>query len=165
MRQNEQTYGNHPEAEYGEETEHAENHEYEPNRDSCSARLRNRHTPSCDADMMPLGRNYLRNVMGGVVPHLSLPVIPNSCEPDWNYGFCAILVLICNFVVTKTSPSCVKRRKIAKGALQIKKVFAIGTLVATSTPFPGSSAVEQPAVNRLVAGSNPARGATFFFLL
>jgi hypothetical protein len=25
--------------------------------------------------------------------------------------------------------------------------------------FPGSSAVEQPAVNRLVAGSNPARGA------
>ena len=28
--------------------------------------------------------------------------------------------------------------------------------------FPGSSAVEQPAVNRLVAGSNPARGANFF---
>jgi hypothetical protein len=27
--------------------------------------------------------------------------------------------------------------------------------------FPGSSAVEQPAVNRLVAGSNPARGAKF----
>ena len=26
-------------------------------------------------------------------------------------------------------------------------------------PFPGSSVVEQPAVNRLVAGSNPARGA------
>ena len=31
-----------------------------------------------------------------------------------------------------------------------------GTLLA---PFPGSSVVEQPAVNRLVAGSNPARGA------
>src|SRR5262249_40245096 len=33
---------------------------------------------------------------------------------------------------------------------------------ASTTPsrlFPGSSAVEQPAVNRLVAGSNPARGA------
>ena len=28
--------------------------------------------------------------------------------------------------------------------------------------FPGSSAVEQPAVNRLVAGSNPARGATLY---
>ncbi len=27
--------------------------------------------------------------------------------------------------------------------------------------FPGSSVVEQPAVNRLVAGSNPARGANF----
>src|SRR5215467_1747576 len=27
---------------------------------------------------------------------------------------------------------------------------------------PGSSAVEQPAVNRLVAGSNPARGAKLF---
>ena len=27
--------------------------------------------------------------------------------------------------------------------------------------LPGSSVVEQPAVNRLVAGSNPARGATF----
>ena len=33
----------------------------------------------------------------------------------------------------------------------------------TRPVFPGSSAVEQPAVNRLVAGSNPARGATPFF--
>ena len=47
-----------------------------------------------------------------------------------------------------------------QGALQIRKLFAIGT--ATREPlFPGSSVVEQPAVNRLVAGSNPARGATF----
>jgi hypothetical protein len=30
---------------------------------------------------------------------------------------------------------------------------------------PGSSAVEQPAVNRLVAGSNPARGAIVSFVL
>ena len=30
-----------------------------------------------------------------------------------------------------------------------------------SPMFPGSSVVEQPAVNRLVAGSNPARGAIF----
>jgi hypothetical protein len=30
---------------------------------------------------------------------------------------------------------------------------------AVASAFPGSSAVEQPAVNRLVAGSNPARGA------
>ena len=33
--------------------------------------------------------------------------------------------------------------------------------ITPSRLFPGSSAVEQPAVNRLVAGSNPARGATF----
>src|SRR4029079_3721546 len=33
--------------------------------------------------------------------------------------------------------------------------------VIAPLPFPGSSVVEQPAVNRLVAGSNPARGATF----
>ena len=33
------------------------------------------------------------------------------------------------------------------------------TFIAPSRLFPGSSAVEQPAVNRLVAGSNPARGA------
>jgi hypothetical protein len=31
--------------------------------------------------------------------------------------------------------------------------------ITPSRLFPGSSAVEQPAVNRLVAGSNPARGA------
>jgi hypothetical protein len=33
---------------------------------------------------------------------------------------------------------------------------------ALSAMFPGSSVVEQPAVNRLVAGSNPARGAKYF---
>jgi hypothetical protein len=32
-----------------------------------------------------------------------------------------------------------------------------------ASSFPGSSAVEQPAVNRLVAGSNPARGAKSHF--
>lgn len=37
---------------------------------------------------------------------------------------------------------------------------AIRRLVHTRALFPGSSVVEQPAVNRLVAGSNPARGAT-----
>lgn len=46
-------------------------------------------------------------------------------------------------------------------ALQSGKVFAIGSLVHNESPFPGSSVVEQPAVNRLVAGSNPARGAIF----
>ena len=31
--------------------------------------------------------------------------------------------------------------------------------------FPGSSVVEQLTVNQLVAGSNPARGATFLYKL
>jgi hypothetical protein len=52
-----------------------------------------------------------------------------------------------------------KNQKNAIAALQSRKVFAIGTLVRNEQPFPGSSVVEQPAVNRLVAGSNPARGA------
>jgi hypothetical protein len=34
--------------------------------------------------------------------------------------------------------------------------------LAIAASFLGSSAVEQPAVNRLVAGSNPARGASNF---
>jgi hypothetical protein len=38
--------------------------------------------------------------------------------------------------------------------------FVIGALARGTGLFPGSSVVEQPAVNRLVAGSNPARGAT-----
>ena len=37
--------------------------------------------------------------------------------------------------------------------------FVICGFHRASRLFPGSSAVEQPAVNRLVAGSNPARGA------
>lgn len=41
------------------------------------------------------------------------------------------------------------------------KRIAIATPVRTRALFPGSSVVEQPAVNRLVAGSNPARGAKF----
>jgi hypothetical protein len=39
------------------------------------------------------------------------------------------------------------------------------TSQALSATFPGSSVVEQPAVNRLVAGSNPARGANFKYLV
>src|SRR5690348_4611719 len=38
--------------------------------------------------------------------------------------------------------------------------YTRGTVVrCVASSFPGSSVVEQPAVNRLVAGSNPARGA------
>jgi hypothetical protein len=41
-----------------------------------------------------------------------------------------------------------------------QRSFVIGALARSAGLFPGSSVVEQPAVNRLVAGSNPARGAT-----
>ena len=50
---------------------------------------------------------------------------------------------------------------LARDALQSRRLFAIGTATREALSFPGSSVVEQPAVNRLVAGSNPARGAIF----
>jgi hypothetical protein len=59
----------------------------------------------------------------------------------------------------------------ASGIFSMKKAewrFAKLKLVCYRHPrsneplFPGSSVVEQPAVNRLVAGSNPARGAKLF---
>ena len=46
------------------------------------------------------------------------------------------------------------------GRFQRRNGFVICGFRRASRLFPGSSAVEQPAVNRLVAGSNPARGAT-----
>ncbi len=51
---------------------------------------------------------------------------------------------------------------IGASCFQSRRGFVIGNRAYAEWPssFPGSSAVEQPAVNRLVAGSNPARGAT-----
>src|SRR4029079_2783343 len=52
----------------------------------------------------------------------------------------------------------VARRSLGEAGRFAKQAgFVIAPL-----PFPGSSVVEQPAVNRLVAGSNPARGANKF---
>ena len=52
-------------------------------------------------------------------------------------------------------------RRAQRNLLQAHRPFVIaGPQHLASAKFPGSSAVEQPAVNRLVAGSNPARGAT-----
>jgi hypothetical protein len=54
----------------------------------------------------------------------------------------------------------------APECLAIRSGFCYRPFVITNVaPFPGSSVVEQPAVNRLVAGSNPARGAKFFQLV
>src|SRR3546814_18695275 len=49
-------------------------------------------------------------------------------------------------------PSCNLTNPAAIGALRLLR----------DRLLPGSSAVEQPAVNRLVDGSNPSRGATLF---
>ena len=48
-----------------------------------------------------------------------------------------------------------------KACFQSRRGFVIGKRIRARAAalFPGSSVVEQPAVNRLVAGSNPARGA------
>ena len=50
---------------------------------------------------------------------------------------------------------------IGASCFQSRRGFVIGkrAYAERASSFPGSSAVEQPAVNRLVAGSNPARGA------
>ncbi len=51
-----------------------------------------------------------------------------------------------------------------KNGLAIAKFFCYTPSHTTQrVPFPGSSVVEQLTVNQLVAGSNPARGATFSY--
>ena len=50
---------------------------------------------------------------------------------------------------------------VASSGFAKRYSFVIARCRSTGV-FPGSSVVEQPAVNRLVAGSNPARGAKNF---
>jgi hypothetical protein len=55
---------------------------------------------------------------------------------------------------------------VVRFRFQSRSGFVIGNgACAKLGKFPGSSVVEQPAVNRLVAGSNPARGANTYSLL
>ena len=56
------------------------------------------------------------------------------------------------------------RRFPCAARFQSRHRFVIGRRLRKRRLFPGSSVVEQPAVNRLVAGSNPARGAKSQFL-
>ena len=65
------------------------------------------------------------------------------------------IFLVCCFTVTPLTGPAFARR----GGFQSGAGFVICGFRRASRLFPGSSAVEQPAVNRLVAGSNPARGA------
>src|SRR5437016_14055890 len=51
-------------------------------------------------------------------------------------------------------------RKMTNSSFASASGFVIRSRARTSVrPFLGSSAVEHPTVNRMVAGSNPARGA------
>jgi glycine/serine hydroxymethyltransferase len=50
-------------------------------------------------------------------------------------------------------------RLAASPAFKVGSALLYALARERAASFPGSSAVEQPAVNRLVAGSNPARGA------
>ena len=64
------------------------------------------------------------------------------------------------------SALCVETCRRDVVSLQSLNTFDIGRsrrrVIGRRSVFPGSSVVEQPAVNRLVAGSNPARGAKLF---
>jgi hypothetical protein len=57
------------------------------------------------------------------------------------------------------------RKGICARQSKFALLYAATFLSRTHVPFPGSSVVEQPAVNRLVAGSNPARGANHSFFV
>jgi len=60
-------------------------------------------------------------------------------------------------------PNIARRRQFfEKTAWQIEKAFVLAHSRRDQAVFPGSSAVEHSTVNRQVAGSNPARGASFF---
>ena len=66
-----------------------------------------------------------------------------------------------------TDAECLSRLVDIKFRLVSGLQFDIATqrktrYTARPSVFPGSSAVEQPAVNRLVGGSNPSRGAIFW---
>ena len=56
-------------------------------------------------------------------------------------------------------PSPSPRLGVARPLSKRGRLCYMRAFITPSRLFPGSSAVEQPAVNRLVAGSNPARGA------
>ena len=64
------------------------------------------------------------------------------------------LVLVGVFTTLAGGPTRLKGKAI--GMLRI----TVGPFLAAAAPFPGSSVVERSAVNRLVVGSSPTRGAT-----
>ena len=152
----------HPVSEHRQETEEkAEQHQERANGDAQRARVRQR-------DASPEDR------YAG----------PGRCSPASRFTVAQhIHVLVdfsfCHGRSTPAAPGRLRSRQVdmmapdrdyegefasrtEKRAWQSGNRFAIGTPLRASALFPGSSAVEQPAVNRLVAGSNPARGAILF---
>ena len=59
-------------------------------------------------------------------------------------------------------PKCARQKNSECFFAKLKGVCYRPATFASEQAFPGSSAVEQPAVNRLVDGSNPSRGANKF---
>ena len=77
-----------------------------------------------------------------------------SCsEAPWQSGYAAD----CKSVYTGSTPVRASIKKSCICMLDKEIEFQHNKCLV----FPGSSAVEQLTVNQLVAGSNPARGATF----
>ncbi len=115
------------------------------------------------ADVAPGGRLlYSGNV--GKTRHLELQR-PISNRATWRSGDAAD----CKSAYPGSIPGVASKhsQSVRAGAAQLCKggaaLLYAGCITACRASFPGSSAVEQPAVNRLVAGSNPARGARCHF--
>lgn len=96
------------------------------------------------------------------VGHKALLYPASSWMATWRNGYAAD----CKSVYAGSIPAvasrgfqkglCFEPNRMYKAGLRIKRE----QFRRHARLFPGSSAVEQPAVNRLVAGSNPARGAS-----
>src|ERR1700721_827873 len=95
--------------------------------------------------------------MRGLVPRVHVSgrtdAAPVASPPIAAFAFCAPLL-------RKKRVGTTRRASDPIVTLQSSRAFVIARH-HRGAPFPGSSVVEQPAVNRLVAGSNPARGASF----
>jgi hypothetical protein len=160
VRQNQNTERNHPESKDGQKTQTSKESQRNAERDSEPARLRHPEFTSEHRNLSGGRSGFIHKRIRRIhVVHIRLDSVQKRpgtalCRP----GNRDMMASLANCEPKDKSNSL---EKLRKAALQSRKGFAIGSHVHTSRLFPGSSVVEQPAVNRLVAGSNPARGATF----
>ena len=83
-------------------------------------------------------------------------------EATWRSGYATVCKTVYPGSIPGVASSGFEVRRLVSGEtpFAIGRPFVIGETGALAGPLlPGSSAVEQPAVNRLVDGSNPSRGA------